>query len=291
MNKLSTQKRAQILSMMVEGISMRSITRLMQVGKNTIARLLVEAGQACIAYQNEQLRNLSCKRLQVDEMWSFVYAKAKNVPAPKIGEAGDVWVWSAIDADTKLVPCFMIGGRGATQAKLFMEDLASRLACRVQLTTDGLKAYLEAVEQAFGADIDYAMLVKVYGEPLGTEKRYSPGEYVRAYKEVIRGCPAAEHVSTSYSERQNLNVRMGNRRFTRLTNAFSKKVDNHYYSLAVYFMHYNFVRIHQTLRVTPAMAAGVSEKLWSMEDVVRMTDEWLEKQKRTERPISSKGVY
>lgn len=277
MNKLSSQKRAQILSMMVEGMSLRSITRLLKVGKNTIARLLVESGEACAAYQNEHLQDLSCKRLQVDEMWSFVYAKAKNVPEHKIGEAGDVWVWSAIDADTKLVPCFMIGGRGATQAKLFMEDLARRLASRVQLTTDGHKAYLEAVEHAFGADIDYAMLVKVYGEALGTEKRYSPGEYIRAYKEVIRGCPAAEHVSTSYSERQNLNVRMGNRRFTRLTNAFSKKVDNHYHSLAVYFMHYNFVRIHQSLRVSPAMAAGVPKVLWSMDDVVQMIDHWSDK--------------
>jgi IS1 family transposase len=283
MNKLSTQKRAQILSMMVEGMSMRSITRLMQVGKNTIARLLVEAGQACAAYQDEHLRNLPCKRLQVDEMWSFVYAKAKNVPEHKLGEAGDVWVWTAIDADSKLIPCFMIGARGGTQAKMFIDNLAKRLLFRVQLTTDGLKAYLQAVETAFGDNIDYGMLVKIYGELDGVEKRYSPGQYVRSYKEVIRGYPDPQHVSTSFIERQNLNVRMGNRRFTRLTNAFSKKVDNHYYSLAVYFMHYNFVRIHQTLRVTPAMAAEVSEKLWSMEDVVHMVDRWSEKQ--NELPI------
>jgi IS1 family transposase len=210
-------------------------------------------------------------------MWSFVYAKAKNVPERKIGEADDVWVWSAIDADTKLVPTFMIGARSATQARILIEDLAKRLLFRVQLTTDGLKAYVQAVDYAFGDNIDYAMLVKVYGEPLEAEKRYSPGEYVRSYKEVIRGHPAAEYVSTSFSERQNLNVRMGNRRFTRLTNSFSKKVDNHYYSLAIYFMHYNFVRIHQTLRTTPAIASEVCRNLWSIEDNVRVVDEWPEK--------------
>ena len=278
MNKLSSEKRAQILSLMVEGVSMRSITRLLGVGKNTIARLLVEAGEACAAYQDEHFRNLTCKHLQVDEMWSFVYSKAKNTPEGKVGQAGDVWVWSAIDADTKLVPSFMIGGRDTAQAKLFMEDLAGRLKHRVQLTSDGHRPYLEAVEQAFGADIDYAMLVKVYGSPTdaeqpATSRRYSPGEYVRSYKEVIRGKPAPEHVSTSFSERQNLNVRMGLRRFTRLTNAFSKKVANHYYALAIYFMHYNFVRIHQSLRVTPAMASGVACTLWSMDDIVGIIED------------------
>jgi IS1 family transposase len=277
MNKLSSEKRAQILNLMVEGVSLRSITRLLGVGKNTVARLLVEAGPACAAYQDEHLRNLTCKRLQVDEMWSFVYSKAKNIPERKEGQAGDVWVWSAIDADTKLVPSFMIGGRDTEQAKLFMEDLAGRLKHRVQLTTDGHRPYLEAVEHAFGADIDYAMLVKVYGSAAdlqqpASSRRYSPGEYVRSYKEVIRGRPAPEHVSTSFSERQNLNVRMGLRRFTRLTNAFSKKVASHYYALAVYFMHYNFVRIHQSLRVTSAMAAGVSRTLWSMNDILGIVE-------------------
>lgn len=274
MNKLSAKERAQILGMMVEGMSIRSITRLTGASKNTVAKLLVDAGQACADYMDKHLRDLPCKRLQVDEIWSFIYSKAKNVPQNKIGEAGDCWTWTAICADTKLVPSFYLGSRDGECAKAFISDLAGRLANRVQLTSDGLKAYVEAVEEAFGNDIDYAMLVKVYGEANGPEKRYSPSEYVKSFKEVIRGNPEAKDVSTSYVERQNLNIRMGNRRFTRLTNAFSKKVDNHYYALAIYFMHYNFARIHQTLRVSPAMAAGVSDTLWSLEDIVRMVEEW-----------------
>ncbi len=274
MNKLSTTQRAQILGMMVEGMSIRSISRLTGASKNTIAKLLVDAGKACADYQDGAFRNLSCRRLQVDEIWSFVYAKAKNVPEEKLGEAGDVWTWTAIDADTKLVPSFYLGGRDGECAKAFISDLASRLANRVQLTSDGLKAYVEAVEGAFGNDIDFAQLVKIYGADFSGEKRYSPAEYVASRKEVIRGNPDGKHVSTSYVERQNLNIRMGNRRFTRLTNAFSKKIENHYYALAIYFMHYNFVRIHQTLRVSPAIAAGVSETLFSIEDIVRITDEW-----------------
>ena len=279
MNKLSTTQRAQILGMMVEGMSIRSISRLTGASKNTIAKLLVDAGKACADYQDGAFRNLSCRRLQVDEIWSFVYAKAKNVPEEKLGEAGDVWTWTAIDADTKLVPSFYLGGRDGECAKAFISDLASRLANRVQLTSDGLKAYVEAVEGAFGNDIDFAQLVKIYGADFSGEKRYSPAEYVASRKEVIRGNPDGKHVSTSYVERQNLNIRMGNRRFTRLTNAFSKKIENHYYALAIYFMHYNFARIHQTLRVSPAMAAGVSKTLWSMEDIVRIIDEWEAKQK------------
>ena len=279
MNKLSTTQRAQILGMMVEGMSIRSISRLTGASKNTIAKLLVDAGKACADYQDGAFRNLSCRRLQVDEIWSFVYAKAKNVPEEKLGEAGDVWTWTAIDADTKLVPSFYLGGRDGECAKAFISDLASRLANRVQLTSDGLKAYVEAVEGAFGNDIDFAQLVKIYGADFSGEKRYSPAEYVASRKEVIRGNPDGKHVSTSYVERQNLNIRMGNRRFTRLTNAFSKKIENHYYALAIYFMHYNFARIHQTLRVSPAMAAGVSKTLWSLEDIVRIIDEWEAKQK------------
>jgi IS1 family transposase len=274
MNKLSTTQRAHILGMMVEGMSIRSISRLTGASKNTIAKLLVDAGKACADYQDKAFRNLSCKRLQVDEIWSFVYAKAKNVPENKQGEAGDVWTWTAIDADTKLVPSFYLGGRDGEFAKAFISDLASRLASRVQLTSDGLKAYVEAVEGAFGNDIDFAQLVKIYGADMGGEKRYSPAEYVASRKEVIRGKPDADHISTSYVERQNLNIRMGNRRFTRLTNAFSKKIENHYYALAIYFMHYNFARIHQTLRVSPAIAAGVSKTLWSMEDVVKVVEAW-----------------
>ncbi|MDD5585760.1 MAG: IS1 family transposase [Alphaproteobacteria bacterium] len=273
MNRLTTQKRAQILGMMVEGMSIRSITRLTGASKNTVAKLLVDAGQACADYMDKNLRDLPCKRLQVDEIWSFVYAKAKNVPEDKRGEAGDVWTWTAIDADTKLVPSFYLGNRDGECAKAFISDLASRLANRVQLTSDGHKAYIEAVEAAFGTDVDYAMLVKIYGENTEGQKRYSPAECVGTRKEVIRGNPDPKQVSTSFAERQNLNIRMGNRRFTRLTNAFSKKIENHFYALAIYFMHYNFARIHQTLRVSPAMAASVSETLWSMEDIVRMVDE------------------
>lgn len=274
MNKLPPEKRAQILGMMAEGMSLRSITRLMKVGKNTLARLLVDAGQAFAEYQDEHFRELSCKRLQVDEIWSFVYSKAKNVPENKIGEAGDCWVWTCIDADTKLVPCFYLGNRNAECANEFMQDVKSRLAGRAQITSDGLKAYVEAVENAFGTEVDFAQLVKIYGDTSEGQKRYSPAECVGARKEVIRGNPDPKHVSTSYVERQNLNIRMGNRRFTRLTNAFSKKIENHFYSLAIYFMHYNFVRQHQTLRVSPAMAAGVTPTLWDLGDMVKVLEDW-----------------
>jgi IS1 family transposase len=283
MNKLSTETRAKILGMMVEGMSIRSICRLLGVGKNTVARLLVDAGQACAEYQDQAFRNLTCKKLQVDEIWSFVYAKAKNVPESKKGEAGDIWTWTAIDADTKLVPSFYIGSRNIESGTAFMHDLKGRLAegNRVQLTSDGHKVYLQAVDSAFGIDIDFAQLVKIYGE-IGKEgqKRYSPAECIGTRKEVIRGTPDPKHVSTSFAERQNLNIRMGNRRFTRLTNAFSKKLENHYYALAVYFMNYNFVRIHQTLRTSPAMAANVSKTLFSLEDIVKIVDEWEARQKQ-----------
>jgi len=275
MNKLSTQQRAQILGMMVEGMSIRAISRLTGASKNTIAKLLVDAGKACADYQDNAFCNLSCKRLQVDEIWSFVYAKAKNVPEDKQGEDGDVWTWTAIDADTKLVPSFYLGDRSGESAKTFISDLASRLANRVQLTSDGLKAYVEAVDDAFGAEIDFAQLVKIYGDtPEAMKGKYSPAECTGTKKTPITGNPDGKHISTSFVERQNLNIRMGNRRFTRLTNAFSKKIENHFYALAIYFMHYNFARIHQTLRVSPAMAAGVNNTLLSLEDIVRITDEW-----------------
>jgi IS1 family transposase len=219
---------------------------------------------------------LPCKRLQLDEIWSFVCAKSKNVKAAKAAPdiAGDIWTWTAIDADTKLIASWMVGDRSGDTAKVFVADLASRLANRVQLTTDGHAAYLEAVEGAFGADVDYAMLVKIYGASAEAEKRYSPAECVGARKLPVSGHPDRKHVSTSFAERQNLSMRMGMRWFTRLTNAFSKKVENHGHAIAIYFMRYNFVRIHQTLRVTPAMAAGVSDKLWGLEDMVRIVDEW-----------------
>ena len=279
MNKLPAAQRVQILSMMVEGMSIRAIARLTGASKNTLVKLLHDAGEACLGYQDKALRDLPCKRVQCDEIWSFVYAKQKNVPEERKGEfgVGDVWTWTALCADTKLVPCWHVGNRDAEDAREFMDDLAGRLANRVQLTTDGHSAYLSAVEGAFGLDVDYAMLVKVYGpaaegKPGTAERKYSPGECVGTRKAAVVGRPLKEDVSTSYVERQNLTMRMAMRRFTRLTNAFSKKVENHMHALSIYFMHYNFVRIHQTLRVTPAMAAGVTDRLWSMEDVVAMID-------------------
>lgn len=276
MNKLDTKARAQILSMMVEGVSIRAIARMTSVSKNTIVKLLEDAGEAFMDYQDKTLRNLPCKRVQCDEIWSFVYAKDKNACPDKkaAGEAGDVWTWTAICADTKLIPCWAVGDRSAATAKPFMQDLASRLSNRVQLTTDGHKAYFQAVEDAFGGDVDYSMLVKIYGgvDPSHGMHRYSPGECCGVTTMQVSGKPDADHISTSYVERQNLSMRMGMRRFTRLTNAFSKKVDNHIFALAIYFMHYNFGRIHQTLRVTPAMEAGIAKSPMSFEDMVALVD-------------------
>jgi IS1 family transposase len=276
MNKLPIEKRAQILGMMVEGISIRAIARMTGASKNTVVKLLVDAGEAFSAYQDKALRNLPCKRLQLDEIWSFVYAKEKNASAEMkaAGEAGDIWTWTALDVDTKLIASWFVGSRDGGAATHFVCDLAERLANRVQITTDGHKAYLEAVEAGFGADVDYAMLVKIYGEAPEGQRRYSPAVCTGARKTRVEGDPDPKHVSTSYAERQNLSMRMGMRRFTRLTNAFSKKVENHAHAIAIYFMHYNFVRIHQTLRVTPAMAAGVSDRLWSLTDMVGVIDEW-----------------
>jgi IS1 family transposase len=278
MNKLSTQQRAQILGMMVEGMSLRSITRMTGVSRTTTMKFLADAGQAFSEYQDKTLRNLPCKRVQVDETWAFCYAKQKNVATAKAAPegAGDVWTWIGLDADTKLAVAWYIGDRNAESANIFIDDLAGRLANRVQLTTDGFKPYLDAVDTAFGGNVDYAMLVKLYGTaPAGdAARRYSPVECIGAKKNPIIGKPEKKHISTSFVERLNLNIRMGNRRFTRLTNAFSKKVENHAHSVSLYFMHYNFVRIHQTLRVTPAMAAGVTDRLWELTDLVRIVDEW-----------------
>jgi IS1 family transposase len=275
MNKLPTETRVRILGMMVEGMSMRAIARLTGASKNTIVKFLRDAGEACARYQDEKLRGLRCKRIQVDEIWSFVGMKQKNVPAERKGEfgIGDVWTWTAIDADTKLAVSWLLGDRTTATAKEFMNDLALRLANRVQITSDGHKAYLEAVEEAFGADVDYAQLVKIYGEAPEAQKRYSPAECVGCKRENVTGSPDPEHVSTSYAERANLTMRMHMRRFTRLTNAFSKDAENHAHSIAIHFMFYNFVRQHQTLRVSPAMAAGVTGKLWELADVVAMIDE------------------
>ena len=278
MNRKSTKERAQILNCLVEGNSIRSTVRLTGASKNTIVKLLAEVGEACAWYQDAHLKNLPCKKVQVDEIWSFVYSKQKNVPDEKQGEAGDVWTWTAICADTKLVPSWRIGGRDAAIAHEFIADLASRMAGRIQLTSDGYKLYENAVEAAFGADVDYAMLVKIYGDTLEGQKRYSPAACVGAKKMKVIGSPDLCCVSTSFAERQNLTMRMSMRRFTRLTNAFSKKVENHAHAIALHFMNYNYVRIHKSLKVTPAMAAGASQSLWSLEDVVTMADAyWNEK--------------
>jgi len=274
MNKLTTEKRTQILGMLIEGMSLRATSRLADVSINTVTKLLVDAGNACANYQDRTLVNLRCKRIQCDEIWAFCYAKEKNVPADKKGQFGygDVWTWTAIDADTKLVPSFMVGNRDAQTARIFIDDLASRLSGRVQLTTDGLKVYLEAVEGAFGCDVEYAILVKTY-ESSQEETRYSPPVCTSCERKPVTGKPDPKHISTSFVERQNLTMRMGMRRFTRLTNAFSKKVENHAYQVALHFMHYNFCRIHQTLRCTPAMEAGVSDHVWSIEEIAELLPE------------------
>jgi IS1 family transposase len=276
MNRLDPEHRAQIIRLIVEGSSLRSTSRVADVSINTVTKLLVEAGTACAAYQDRAFRNLNLKRLQCDEIWSFVYAKQKNVTLKMLvehGLAGDIWTWTAIDADTKLVPSWMIGGRDVETAKAFIRDLASRLRNRIQLTTDGHRVYLVAVEDVFGADIDYAMLVKIYGETEEAQKRYSPAECIATERLIVTGDPDPKHISTSYAERQNLTMRMCMRRFTRLTNGFSKKLENHVAAVSLYFMYYNFVRIHKTLRVSPAMAAGVTNHLWDFADIVALLEQ------------------
>jgi IS1 family transposase len=274
MNRLTIEKRVQVISALVEGNSLRSVVRMTGVAMNTIQKLLADLGTAGAEYQDKAMRNLNCKHIQCDEIWQFCYAKDKNVPADKRGifGFGDVWTWVALDADTKLVPSFTIGTRSGQTAKRFMDDLASRLANRVQLTTDGHRAYLEAVENAFGSDIDYAMLVKLYGNDRETEARYSPAECIGCKEIGITGRPDPKHISTSFVERQNLTMRMSMRRFTRLTNGFSKKVDNLYYSVALHYMWYNFARVHKTLRVTPAMEAGIADHVWTIEEIVRLSN-------------------
>lgn len=271
MNKLTQAKRVQVIAALVEGNSIRATCRMTGVAKGTVLKLLVDLGSACAAYQDRTLRNLPCKRVQADEIWSFCYAKEKNVPEEMKGKLGfgDVWTWTAIDADTKLIVSYLVGGRTAEYAKKFIADLASRLSYRVQLTSDGNTTYLAAVERSFGIDIDYAMLDKIYNAPpnKGTT-RYSPAECCGTRKIKVKGNPDMKQVSTSFVERQNLTMRMSMRRMTRLTNAFSKKIENQAHAVALHFMHYNFCRIHQTLRVTPAMEAGVADHVWSMEEIV-----------------------
>ncbi len=273
MNRLSTEKRAQVIGCLVEGMSVRATCRVTGVAKNTVTKLLVDLGEACSAYMNEVMIGLPCRVLECDEIWSFCYAKAKNVPADREGEfgVGDVWTWVAIDAETKLVPSFLVGRRDAMDGYRFMTDLAGRLKHRVQLTTDAHRPYLTAVEGAFGSDIDYAMLQKLYGTDPEAEKRYSPAKCIGVEVRVIQGDPDPALVSTSYVERQNLTMRMGMRRFTRLTYGFSKKVENLAAAVALHFMHYNFARPHKTLAnpypMTPAMAAGGADHVWSLDEI------------------------
>jgi IS1 family transposase len=274
MNRLPTEKRAQIIGLLVEGMSMRAVTRLTGVSINTVTKLLEDVGLAAGLYQAQVMVNLPCKRVQCDEIWAFCYSKEKNVAPENKGVLGfgDVYTWTALDADTKLIASYMVGKRDATYAAEFIGDLASRLANRVQLTTDGHHAYLEAVETAFAGQIDYAMLVKHYGPgPMADQRRYSPAEFTSAELRVISGTPELAHACTSYVERQNLTMRMGMRRFTRLTNGFSKKVENLEHAVSLHFLHYNFARIHKTLRVTPAMAAGVSDHVWSLAEIAALS--------------------
>ena len=273
MNTLPIHKRVQIIRLLVEGNSIRSITRIVDVSKNTVTKLLVEVGSACQEFHNTHVVNVKSERVQCDEIWSFCYAKQKNVTGLMPDGAGDVWTWTALDADSKLIVSWYVGDREARSANEFMQDVASRLVNRVQLTTDGHKAYLKAVENAFHNDIDFAQLIKMYGGSEGTndqERKYSPAVCTGCKKTRISGEPDAEFVSTSYVERSNLTMRMGMRRFTRLTNAFSKKLENHCYAIALHFVHYNFVRQHKTLRVTPAMAAGITKRFMSIEDIVNL---------------------
>ena len=278
MNRLDAKSRNLIIRCLVEGMSIRATARTADVSKNTVVKLLNDAGKACAAYHGKVMRDLPCRRVQADEIWSFVYAKEKNVPRAKSAppEAGDVWTWVAMCADTKLVPTWRIGDRSGMTAIDLMDDLRARLAHRVQLTTDGHSAYFEAVEGAFGGDVDYAQLIKLYGGSTGKEgheRKYSPSECIGTRTKVVEGNPDRRHISTSYVERQNLTMRMSMRRFTRLTNGFSKKLENLGHSVALHFMYYNFCRIHKTLDVTPAMAAGVTGQLWDVADIVKLVED------------------
>ena len=274
MNRLDRAKRATILHLLVEGTSLRATARLTKTSINTVTRLLVEAGDACAAYHDQAVRHVKSKRVQVDEIWTFTYAKDKNVPMAKAAPegAGDTWTWTALDADSKLIISWLMGPRDAGSAYTMMHDLADRLTTRVQLTSDGLRLYVGAVEDAFGADIDYSQLIKLYGAPQEPETRYSPATCHGIIEKRVTGCPDPKHVSTSYVERQNLNIRMGIRRFTRLTNAFGKKLENQVHAFSLYLVYYNFCRIHKSLRMSPAMAAGVSDTLRDMEWIVDLID-------------------
>lgn len=275
MNKLSIEKRVQIINLLVEGSSLRATSRIADVSINTVTKLLVDVGQSCQKFHNEKVVNVASKRVQCDEIWSFIYSKDKNAPAEmkEAGTAGDAWTWVGIDADTKLVVSFFVGNRDANSANDFMQDVASRLTSRVQLTIDGHKPYLNAVDNAFDNGVDFAQLVKMYGgsiEGQGNEKKYSPAECTGAKKNIIMGRPDEKHISTSFVERQNLTMKMHMRRFTRLTNAFSKKIENHCYAIALHFVYYNFCKVHKTLRVTPAQEAGLTHRVMTLTDIANL---------------------
>jgi len=276
MNKLSIEKKVQVITALVEGNSIRATCRMTGTAKGTVTRLLASVGKACALYQDKTINNLISKHIQCDEIWSFCYAKQKNVPENKQGQFGygDVWTWVALDADTKLCVSFLVGLRNMECATHFINDLKDRLSNRVQLTTDGYKVYLDIIDNAFGREIDYAVLNKVFGREPEQQKRYSPAKFIRTEKQIIQGDPDENLISTSYVERQNLTMRMSMRRFTRLTNAFSKKVENLEYAVALHFMYYNFARPHKTLANpyprTPAMASGLANKIWSVEDIVKL---------------------
>jgi IS1 family transposase len=291
MNCLDTETRARVINCLIEGCSIRATVRMTGAAKNTVVKLLVDIGCACAGYHNRAVRNLTVRRLQCDEIWCFVGAKAKNVKAEKKLEGwGDVWTWVGIDADTKLVVSYLVGGRDGGWAHDFMEDCAKRIRNRVQITTDGHSAYLDAVEDAFGADIDYAMLQKIYGAPSENETRYSPATCIGCDMKVVSGDPDPKHVSTSYVERQNLTMRMQMRRFTRLTNAHSKKVDNHRHMVALHYMYYNFCRVHQTLRCTPAMEAGLTDHVWNLEELIALLPKPVVKASFIEKNLLAKAL-
>jgi IS1 family transposase len=285
MNKLPIAKRAQILNLLCEGASMRSVSRLTDTSINTVSKLLVDAGKFCAGFHDAKVRGVKAQRVQVDEIWSFTYAKARNVKTAKAAPdgAGDTWTWTAIEADTKLIVAHLVGGRDGEYAREFMCDVRDRLANRVQLTSDGHKAYLDAVETAFGDDVDYAMLEKLFGQAPEGQRRYSPPVIVGTRTKCCTGKPDPAHISTSYAERQNLTMRMHMRRFTRLTNGFSKKFENHAHMVAIYAVWYNWIRIHKTLRVAPAMAAGLTDRLWSWEEIAEMMD--------ADQPAQKRGPY
>lgn len=272
MNVLKTEKRVQVIAALVEGVSINSTARMTGVAKHTILKLLKDLGCAAASYHDSHVRNLRVRRVQADEIWAFVYGKDKNLTLKQVeAGAGSVWTWTAIDADTKLIISYTLGDRGADTAHTFMQDVASRITNRIQLTTDGHRMYADAVEDAFGSEIDYAMLVKIYGASNDNpESRYSPATCIGCRTGVLAGSPDPEYISTSFVERQNLSMRMGMRRFTRLTNGFSKKLENHGHMVALYFLHYNFCRVHKTLRVTPAMEAGLSDHVWDMNELCEL---------------------